>query len=85
MNATGRFRRAAKPEKKLVISTTFFDLVERLSEMAQDDAALVASVRRVLEGCNVRLAHSMAPLRVAAQTAEPARLRQRRANRLVWA
>jgi hypothetical protein len=51
--------------KKVVIRTTFLDLVSRLADLAKDDAALIASVRRILEGCNVRLVDTMAPVRVA--------------------
>lgn len=61
------------PSKKIVIRTTFLDLIGRLAEIAKDDAALIVSVRRVLEGCNVRLLPSMAPMRVAAEPKRAAR------------
>ena len=71
--------------KKVVIRTTFLDLVSRLADFAKDDAALIASVRRILEGCNVRLVDTMAPVR-AAESGKPS-ARKRRATKIrpAWA
>lgn len=78
-------RRSLISSKKLVIRTTFFDLVSRLSDLAKDEAALVASVRRVLEGCNVRMVNSMAPVRVSVEARKPATLRKAGGSQAVWA
>jgi hypothetical protein len=71
--------------KKVVIRTTFLDLVSRLADFAKDDAALIASVRRILEGCNVRLVDTMAPVRVAESGKPSARKRRATKIRPAWA
>lgn len=73
------------PSKKIVIRTTFLDLVSRLADLAKDDAALIASVRRILEGCNVRLVDTMAPVRVAGSGKLSARKRRVTKTRSAWA
>lgn len=61
--------------KKVVIRTTFLDLIGRLTDLAKDDATLIASVRRVLEACDVRLLPSMTPVRLAVKSTAPRKAR----------
>jgi hypothetical protein len=49
MKSGKMFGKSLIPSKKVVIRTTFLDLVSRLADLAKDDAALIASVRRILE------------------------------------
>jgi hypothetical protein len=64
--------------KRVVIRITFMDLIGRLGDLAKDDAALITSVRRILEACNVRMLDSMAPIRLASGRSKPATRRRAR-------
>jgi hypothetical protein len=85
MKSTKTFGKSLTPSKKIVIRTTFLDLVSRLADLAKDDAALIASVRRILEGCNVRLIENMAPVRVAESGKLSARKARATKSRPAWA
>jgi hypothetical protein len=50
--------------KKKIIKTTFLDLIGKLLETTQDDAIVVASIRRIFDECNVRMIRSLAPVRL---------------------
>jgi len=50
----------------MVTRTTFFDLVDGLTDLTKDDAAPVASARRIFDDCAARLLHSRAPVRLVA-------------------
>jgi hypothetical protein len=85
MKSGKMFGKSLIPSKKVVIRTTFLDLVSRLADLAKDDAALIASVRRILEGCNVRSVDTLAPVRVAEPVKPSARKRRVTKTRPAWA
>jgi hypothetical protein len=67
------------PTKKSVMQTTFLDLIRELGRMTDDDGMVVAAVKRVFNSHSVRLAHSLAPVRlVAARENLKPRARRRR-------
>jgi hypothetical protein len=71
MKPSKKSAKSLHPPKKVVIRTTFLDLIGRLADIAKDDATLIASVRRILEACDVRFLPSMAPVRLAVKSTAP--------------
>jgi hypothetical protein len=57
-------KKPATQSKKTLIKTTFLDLIAKLAEKTDDDAAILASVKQILDKCNVRLVRSLAPVRL---------------------
>ena len=73
--------------KGIVIRTTFFDLIDGLIDLTEDDAALIASVRRIFDACAVRSLHSKAPVRLVASRSSAGVNRKARSvkTRPAWA
>jgi hypothetical protein len=46
------------------MQTTFMDLVRELGQLTHDDGMVIAAVKRVFNSHTVRLAHSLAPVRL---------------------
>lgn len=60
-------KRAPKAEtqaNKIVVTTTFSALIGKLIDAANDDAAIVASVKRIFDCCEVRMGQRLAPVRL---------------------
>jgi hypothetical protein len=57
-------KRSAARAKTIVIKTTFLDLIAKLVDASSDDAAILGSVKHILDHCNVRLVRSLAPVRL---------------------
>jgi hypothetical protein len=68
---------APRPRKTLV-RTTVLDLLKELTALTKDDALVMAAVTNIFATCNVRLARTLAPVRLVAP-------RVRRRHRPVWA
>ncbi len=62
---------AAPKSKTLRFKTTLFDLFAGLIDGQINDAAAVASVRQIFAHCDVRLARTLTPLRLAASPESP--------------
>ena len=54
------------PTKKSPMQTTFLDLIRELGQLTHDDGMVIAAVKRVFNSHTVRLAHSLAPVRLVA-------------------
>ena len=66
------------PMKKSPMQTTFLDLIRELGQMTDDDGMVIAAVKSVFNSHNVRLRHSLVPVRLVAAGAElKARARRR--------
>jgi hypothetical protein len=52
--------------KRALVKTTFLELIGNLIDRTPDDAALIASVKRIFDVSDVRMARSLAPLRLVA-------------------
>jgi hypothetical protein len=50
--------------KRALVKTTFLELIGNLIDRTPDDAALIASVKRIFDVSDVRVARSLAPLRL---------------------
>lgn len=50
--------------RRRLIKTTFLDIIGELLDATDDDAAIVASVKRIFSDCDVRLVRSLAPVRL---------------------
>ena len=62
-----KIRQAARTQsKKIIIRTNFLDLIGKLLESTHDDAAVVASIRRIFDDRNARMVRSLAPIRLIA-------------------
>jgi hypothetical protein len=62
-----KIRQAVRTQsKKIIIRTNFLDLIGKLLESTHDDAAVVASIRRIFDDCNARMIRSLAPIRLIA-------------------
>ena len=62
-----RFKNSAKSASRSstrVIKTTFSDIIGKLLDQTYDDAAIVASVKRIFDDCDVRFVRSLAPVRL---------------------
>ncbi len=55
--------------KRALVKTTFLELIGNLIDQTPDDAALIASVKRIFDVSDVRLVRSLAPLRLVAKEA----------------
>ena len=54
--------------KRALVKTTLMELVGNLIDRSADDAALIASVKRIFAVSDVRLARSFVPIRLVAKT-----------------
>jgi hypothetical protein len=61
----GREKVLAQRQRALV-KTTFLELIGNLIDRTPDDAALIASVKRIFDSSDVRVVRSLAPLRLVA-------------------
>jgi hypothetical protein len=52
--------------KRALVKTTFLELIGNLIDRTPDDAALIASVKRIFDISDVRVVRSLAPLRLVA-------------------
>ena len=52
------------PTRKSPMQTTFMDLIRELGQLTHDDGMVIAAVKRVFNSHTVRLAHSLAPVRL---------------------
>jgi len=57
------FTRAVRP-KPTLIRTTFMDLLQELTNLTKDDALVLAALKNIFDCYNVRLARSLAPVRL---------------------
>jgi hypothetical protein len=53
--------------KRALVKTTFLELIGNLIDRTPDDAALIASVKRIFDISEVRVVRSLAPLRLVAK------------------
>jgi len=65
-----KFRKSAAipVSRRAVVKTTFLDIIGRLFDTTNDDAAVVASVQRIFEECDVRLVRSLAPVQLVTKS-----------------
>ena len=54
------------PTKKSPMQTSLMDLIGQLEQLTNDDGMVIAAVKRVFNSHTVRLAHSLAPVRLVA-------------------
>lgn len=59
-----RASKAATQAKRIVVTTTLSALIGKLIDAANDDAAIVASVKRIFDCCEVRMGQGLAPVRL---------------------
>ena len=50
--------------KRALVKTTFLELIGNLIDRTPNDAALIASVKRIFDISDVRLVRSLAPIRL---------------------
>lgn len=74
--------RAMSREKNGPIRTTFMELIEELTSLTRDDALVLAVVRSIFGTYRVRLAHTMAPVRLVSAQGSITRNRNHRGQRL---
>ena len=69
-------------EKNGPIRTTFMELIEELTNLTRDDDLVLAAVRNILGTYRVRLAHTMAPVRLVSAQGSITRNGHQRGQRL---
>lgn len=74
-------KRAMRREKNGPIRTTFMELIEELTRLTRDDALVLAVVRSIFGTYRVRLAHTMAPVRLVNAQGSITRNRNHRGQR----
>jgi hypothetical protein len=82
-----RRRKETYRPKAVPIRTTILDLLHTLSELTKDDRMVLSAFKSIFDSYNVRLAHSLAPVRLVGDTA-PNRLNTRKPSekrRPAWA
>ena len=52
------------PTRKSPMQTTFMDLIRELGQLTHDDGMVIGAMKRVFNSHTVRLAHSLAPVRL---------------------
>jgi len=57
--------RAVRP-KTTLITTTFMDLLQELTNLTKDDTLVLAALKNIFDCYNVRLVRSLTPVRLAA-------------------
>lgn len=72
-----RMRSAAGP-RRVFVKTTVLDLLKELTALTKDDALVLAAMKNIFATCNVRLARTLAPVRLVGSQAP-------RRHRPVWA
>ena len=75
-NKPGRRKETSRP-KAVPIRTTILDLLHTLSELTKDDRMVLSAFKSIFDSYNVRLAHSLVPVRLVGSTA-PHRTNTRR-------
>ena len=79
-------KQAMSREKNGPIRTTFMELIEEITNLTRDDALVLAVVRSILGSYRVRLAHTMAPVRLVSAQESMTQNKNRRGQRLpTWA
>jgi len=73
---------AMSREKNGPIRTTFMELIEELTNLTRDDALVLAVVRSIFGTYRVRLAHTMAPVRLVSRQGSITRNKNQRGQRL---
>jgi hypothetical protein len=81
-NSTRNNRRVVAQSKKTRVKTTFLDLIGNLIDRTPDDAALIASVKRIFDVSDVRLVRSLAPVRLVTKESP---LKANRRTKPAWA
>jgi hypothetical protein len=79
----GNSAKSATRSGTRVIETTFSDIIGKLLDEldeTDDDAAIVASLKRIFNDCDVRFVRSLAPVRLISNESAPG-LNQRAASR----
>jgi len=76
----GNSAKSATRSGTRVIETTFSDIIGKLLDETDDDAAIVASLKRIFNDCDVRFVRSLAPVRLISKESAPG-LNQRAASR----
>lgn len=56
--------RTATQSKRIVVTTTFSALIGKLIDGTNDDAAIIASVKRIFDCCEVRMGRSLVPVQL---------------------
>jgi hypothetical protein len=64
-----RRRKETYRPKAVPIRTTILDLLHTLSELTKDDRMVLSAFKSIFDSYNVRLAHSLAPVRLVGDTA----------------
>lgn len=59
-----RVSKTATQPKRIVVTTTFSALIGKLIDGTNDDDAIIASVKRIFDCCEVRMGSSLAPVRL---------------------
>ncbi len=79
-------KQAMSREKNGPIRTTFMVLIEELTNLTRDDALVLAVVRSIFGTYRVRLAHTMAPVRLVSAQRSVTRNKNQQGQRLpTWA
>lgn len=66
MRLTNAAENQKSNRKKKVIRTTFFELIDALIDVTNNDAEILASVKRIFDRSDVRMVRSLAPVRLVA-------------------
>ena len=80
-------RKETNHRKAAPIRTTIMELLDKLSDLTKDDRIVLSAFKSIFDSYNVRLAHSLAPVRLVGGTA-PNRTNWGRTSekrRSVWA
>jgi len=64
-----RRRKETYRPKAVPIRTTILDLLHTLSELTKDDRIVLSAFKSIFDSYNVRLAHSLAPVRLVGDNA----------------
>jgi hypothetical protein len=56
--------RKLKPSKPAPIKTTFMELLDELSSITQDDALVMATMKNIFSSYKIRVARTLAPVRL---------------------
>ena len=64
MRLTNAAENQKSDRKKRVVRTTFFELVGALIDVTNNDAEIIASLRRIVDRSDARMVRSLAPIRL---------------------
>ena len=64
-------QKSVNHRKSVPIKTTIMELLHVLSDLTKDDRLVLSAFKSIFDSHNVRLAHSLVPVRLAGETVPP--------------